>query len=133
MRQFYYKMGRFDYKMRQSLQNATFVINCDCTDIKVSTSWHYLFWWSTQNRNISAIYSEKSVATAFGFCCDAKHSDILQGSSQVCCYLLFSKCHKMFLTFSPFSIASLERKWNRTRLSSAETECKSCLTSSQII
>ena len=29
----------------------------------------------------------KSIATAFVFYCDAKHSDTLLGSSHVCCYL----------------------------------------------
>ena len=29
-----YKMRRFYYEMRQLLQNATFITNCDSTDIK---------------------------------------------------------------------------------------------------
>ena len=34
----------------------------------------------------------KSIATAFVFYCDAKHSDTLLGSSHVCCYLFFGGC-----------------------------------------
>ena len=34
----------------------------------------------------------KSIATAFVFYCDAKHSDTLMGSSQVCCYLFLGGC-----------------------------------------
>ena len=33
----------------------------------------------------------KSIATAFVFYCDAKHSDTLQGSSHVCCYLFLGE------------------------------------------
>ena len=40
--------------------------------------------------NIFAIYLEKRVTTAFVFYCDAKYSDILQGSSHVRCYLFYS-------------------------------------------
>ena len=39
--------------------------------------------------NIFAICQENCVATAFVFYCDAKHSDILWGSSHVHCYLFF--------------------------------------------
>ena len=42
---------------------------------------------------------KKSVATAFVFYCDAKHSDILRGSSHVRCYLLI-----LVLTFSQFPV-----------------------------
>ena len=34
----------------------------------------------------------KSIATAFVFYCDAKHSDTLLGSSHVCCYLFLGSC-----------------------------------------
>ena len=34
----------------------------------------------------------KSIATAFVFYCDAKHSDTLLGSSHVCCYLFLGGC-----------------------------------------
>ena len=40
----------------------------------------------TQNRKL-VIFFAKSVAATFVFYCDAKHSDILRGSSHVCCYL----------------------------------------------
>ena len=41
---------------------------------------------STQNRKL-VIFFAKSVAATFVFYCDAKHSDILRGSSHVYCYL----------------------------------------------
>ena len=34
----------------------------------------------------------KSIATAFMFCCDAKHADTLLGSSHLCCYLFLGGC-----------------------------------------
>ena len=34
----------------------------------------------------------KSIATAFAFYCDAKHSDTLLGSSHVCRYLFLGGC-----------------------------------------
>ena len=40
----------------------------------------------TQNRKL-VIFFAKSVAAIFVFYCDAKHSDILRGSSHVCCHL----------------------------------------------
>ena len=45
---------------------------------------------SSQNKKLVIFfqYLKKSVATAFVFYCDAKHSDILRGSSHVLCYLL---------------------------------------------
>ena len=49
---------------------------------KVSPSWHYLFWWKLPSTSkLPKI-----------FYCSAKHSDILWGSSHVCCYL-FSVYH----------------------------------------
>ena len=44
---------------------------------------------STQNRKLVKFlqYVKKSNVTAFVSHCDAKHSDTLQGSSHVCCYL----------------------------------------------
>ena len=53
-------------------------ILCMQINTKVSTSWYYWFRWK---------WPEKSIATAFVFYCDAKHSDILRGSSNVNCYL----------------------------------------------
>ena len=40
MRQFYYKIQQFHYSMRQLLQNATFIINCDSTN-----TFQYLQLW----------------------------------------------------------------------------------------
>ena len=71
-------------------------------NIKVFTSWHYCFDGSDQKcpkypkyefGNIFSISWEKYVATAFLFCCDAKHSDILWMSSHLHCYLLLSHCY----------------------------------------
>ena len=45
---------------------------------------------STQNRKLVIFIQyikKKSIATVFVFYCDARHWDILQGSSHVCCYL----------------------------------------------
>ena len=47
---------------------------CMQINIKVSTSWYYYFWWK---------WPHKSIATAFLFYCDAKHSGILRGPSLV--------------------------------------------------
>ena len=56
---------------------------------------------STQNRKLVALlhYVKNSVSTAFLFCGDAKHSDILRGSSHVHCYLLllFSQSKPIFI------------------------------------
>ena len=52
---------------------------------------------STQKRNLVIFlqfFKKKSVATTFVFFCDAKHSDILWGSSHVRSYLLFIKPDK---------------------------------------
>ena len=49
-------------------------ILCMQINIKVSTSWYYYFWWK---------WPHKSIATAFLFYCDAKHSGILRGPSLV--------------------------------------------------
>ena len=46
----------------------------------------------------------KVIETTFVFYCDAKHSDTLQGSSRVCCYLFLEDCgHKWAWSF---------RSWN---------------------
>ena len=45
--------------------------------------------------NISNIL-RKSIATAFVFYCDAKHSDTLLGSSHVCCYLFLGACGQKY-------------------------------------
>ena len=37
-------------------------------------------------------YTSKSIATAFVFYFNAKHSDTLRGSGYVCCYLFFGGC-----------------------------------------
>ena len=49
---------------------------------------------STQKRNFVKFlqYIRKSMATAFVFYCDAKHSDTLPGSSHVCYYLFLGGC-----------------------------------------
>ena len=69
-------------------------------NIKFSSSWDYcfLFKWPDSSKvpktgscNIFA----KSVATTFVFYCDAKHSDILLGSSHVYCYL-FPRTARVF-------------------------------------
>ena len=48
---------------------------------------------STQNRKFIIVHFykilKKSIAITFVFCYDAKHSDILQGSSHVRCYLFY--------------------------------------------
>ena len=36
-------------------------------------------------------YIKKNCRNCFAFCCDAKHSDILRGSSHVRCYLFHNK------------------------------------------
>ena len=44
---------------------------------------------NTQNRKlvIFLLYIKKNFRNYFVFCCDAKHSDVLRGSSHVLCYL----------------------------------------------
>ena len=42
---------------------------------------------STQNRKLILFLQQKTDATVFVFYCDPNHLDILEGSSQVCCYL----------------------------------------------
>ena len=39
----------------------------------------------------------KSIATAFVFYWDAKHTDTLLGSIHVCCYLFFSCCYQKWV------------------------------------
>ena len=62
-------------------------------NIKVSTSWHYCFDGSGHispkypKQQVGDIFA-KSVAAAFVFYCEVKHSDILRGSSHVYCYLV---------------------------------------------
>ena len=48
---------------------------------------------NTQNRKllIFSQYIKKNCRNCFLFYCDAKHSDILRGSSHVCCYLFLVK------------------------------------------
>ena len=48
---------------------------------------------NTQNRKLVVFlqYIKKNGRNCFFFYCDAKHSDILWGSSHICCYLLNSK------------------------------------------
>ena len=73
-------------------------ISCMQINIKVSKSYHYSFWWKQPDlskvskyevNNFFAIYYEKSIATAFGFYCDVKHSNILWGSCHVCFYFFW--------------------------------------------
>ena len=74
--------------------------SCFCMqiNIRVSRSWHYRFCWKWPNMSrvpkIERIMflqyiNKKSVASAFVFHFDAKHSDILRGSSHVRFYLLW--------------------------------------------
>ena len=44
----------------------------------------------------------KSIATAFVFYYDAKHSDTLLPSSHVCCYLFLSGCDQKWALFSSY-------------------------------
>ena len=56
---------------------------------------------STQNKNnifFRIFYQKKSVATDFLFYCDPKHSDVLRGSSYVCCCLFSHVYLRMCLT-----------------------------------
>ena len=60
---------------------------------------------SIQNREIVIFLQEikeKSIATDFVFHCDVRHSDILWGSSHVCCYLFLGGCGQNWeLAFTP--------------------------------
>ena len=49
---------------------------------------------SNQKRKLLNFWNilRKSVATAFVFCCDAKHSDTLLGSSHLCFRLFLGGC-----------------------------------------
>ena len=56
----------------------------------------------------------KSIATAFVFYCDAKHSDTLLGSSHVCCYLFLGSCgQKWAWSFRSWNseICCISREW----------------------
>ena len=56
----------------------------------------------------------KSIATAFVFYCDAKHSDTLLGSSHVCCYLFLGGCgQKWAWSFRSWNseICCISREW----------------------
>ena len=63
--------------------------------IRTSTSWIIGFWRKPhlskepKKGNFLSFCNilRKSIITVFVFNCDAKHSDILRGSSHVCCYL----------------------------------------------
>ena len=56
---------------------------------------------NTQNRKLVIFlqYIKKNCRNCFVFYCDAKHSDILWGSSHVCCYLLSTNQSHMLRTF----------------------------------
>ena len=65
-------------------------------NVKVSTSWYYPFWWKWPDMpKIPKIESWQYLSNKLGkncrnwsvFYCDAKHSDVLRGSSHVRCYL----------------------------------------------
>ena len=68
------------------------LIFCIQMSIKVCTSWDYCFWckWPKYPKKEVGNLFAKSVAAAFVFYCDAKHSDILWVSSHVYCYILVS-------------------------------------------
>ena len=77
-------------------------IFCMQMNIKVSTNWDYCFWWKWPKypkKEVGNIFA-KSVAAAFVFYCDAKHSDILWGSSHVYYYILVS-LHSQTRNFLP--------------------------------
>ena len=46
---FYYKMQQFNYKLRQLLQNATFITNCDSTFFTIIVSLNLLFPYRIQS------------------------------------------------------------------------------------
>ena len=52
-----------------------------------------------------------SVANAFVFCCDAKHSDILRGPSHVDCYLFQTKLIRVNRTGNVIQIHNCQRKF----------------------
>ena len=62
-------------------------IFCMQIDMKISYKLILTSWMSLAKRNFTRVIKYFSVATAFVFYCDVKHSDILQGPSHVCCYL----------------------------------------------
>ena len=71
---------------------------------------------STQKRNLLNFSNilRKIIATAFVFYCDAKHSDNLQGSSHVCCYLFLGGCgQKWAWSFRSWNseICCIWREW----------------------
>ena len=83
--------------------------------IKTSASWIIDFWWKSdlfkvfKKENLFCFYNilRKSIVTVFVFYCDAKHSDTLQGSSHVCCYLFFcehSNCPNSARTVPVFGV-----------------------------
>ena len=64
------------------------------TKIKTSSSWIINFWWKPdmfkvpKKGSLLNFYNifRRNIAGVFVFYFDAKHSDMLQGSSHVCCY-----------------------------------------------
>ena len=68
--------------------------------IKTSASWIINFWWKPDMSKVPKKWRVlnfcnipvKSIATAFVFYFNAKHSDTLRGSSYICCYLFFGGC-----------------------------------------
>ena len=65
------------------------LIFCMQINTKVSKNWHYSFWWKQQIRRLVTFlqYIKEKVfwflITAFVFCCDLKHLDILVQSCLV--------------------------------------------------
>ena len=83
-------------KHSQSTQSNKFPISLQYLKKKVRNGVHFLYAdehqvQSAQNRKLVIFlqYIKKSVATAFVFYCDANYSNILRGSSHVCCHLFF--------------------------------------------
>ena len=78
-------------------------------NIKTSTSWIIGFWLKQACPKFPKkgsllrfcnILRRRSIVTVFAFCCDAKHSDTLQGPSHVCYYLTCFWKHSNCLDFA---------------------------------
>ena len=77
-------------KHSQSSQNSKVTMSLQCIKKEVRKGVHFLHADEHQSllflMEVGNIFA-KSVAATFVFYCDAKHSDILRGSSHVYCYL----------------------------------------------
>ena len=77
-------------KKKEEWDGGMEFIFCMQIKIKVSRSSHFielarLVQSTLEFQNLFAMYYAKCVVVAFVFYCDAKHSDILQRSSHLCC------------------------------------------------